>query len=97
MARFETRDLSLCTFTLKTIGTEAGLVDYCSAIASTTRGEPQDMYAAFNTVDLAILLHRLVVSFGIDGPTLRWFRSYTTGRSQYVRCRAMISSMTQLF
>ena len=38
---------------------------------------------AFDTVNLAILLHKLE-SYRIQGVTLDWFRSYLTGRLQFV-------------
>ena len=44
-----------------------------------------DLSAAFDTVDLEILLHRLQTSFSIVGSALQWFRSYLSGRTQYVR------------
>jgi hypothetical protein len=43
-----------------------------------------DLSSAFDTVDHAILLRRLEVSFGLIGPALAWFRSYLTGRTQYM-------------
>lgn len=55
-----------------------------------------DLSAAFDTVDHAILLRRLQTSFGLSGPVISWFRSYLTGRSQYVRRGASRSPSTQL-
>jgi len=35
-------------------------------------------------------------TFGVDGNTHRWFRSYLVGRTQYVRCGALQSLITHL-
>jgi Reverse transcriptase (RNA-dependent DNA polymerase) len=55
-----------------------------------------DLSAAFDTVDHAILLKRLQMSFGFDGAMISWFLSYLSGRSQYVRRGASRSSLTRL-
>jgi hypothetical protein len=43
-----------------------------------------DLSAAFDTVDPAILLHRLDVSYSLGGSVHCWFSSYLSGRTQYV-------------
>ena len=45
-----------------------------------------DLSAAFDTVDHAILLRRLNVSYGVDGSVHWWFKSYLGGRTKFVRC-----------
>jgi len=55
-----------------------------------------DLSAAFDTVDHEILLQRLHISYGINGPVLQWFRSYVVGRTQHVRRGSTISSTVHL-
>jgi len=45
-----------------------------------------DLSAAFDTVDHDTLLRRLRVSYGLAGGVHDWFRSYLSGRTQYVSC-----------
>jgi hypothetical protein len=55
-----------------------------------------DLSAAFDTVNHDILLRRLNTSYGINGTAIQWFRSYMTGRSQYVRRGSVKSSIVRL-
>ena len=43
-----------------------------------------DLSAAFDTVNIDILLRRLESSFCISGKVLKWLESYLPGRSQVV-------------
>jgi hypothetical protein len=52
--------------------------------------------AAFDTLDHQIMLRRLEVSFGIEGPVLQWFRSYLVGRSVKVNINGHYSDITEL-
>jgi len=52
--------------------------------------------AAFGTVDHEILLQRLHVTFGVSGVVHQWFKSYLTGRTQYVRRGLTKSSVINL-
>lgn len=55
-----------------------------------------DLSAAFDTVDHQILLQRLASSFGFDGASLSWFRSYLTKRECQVRVHGTASSTSIL-
>jgi len=52
--------------------------------------------AAFDTVDHAILLRRLDVSYGLGGSVHGWVTSYLRDRTQFVRCGSSISSPTRV-
>ena len=54
-----------------------------------------DMSSAFDTVDHPILIQRLRSS-GVAGLALQWFKSYITGRSQYVKVNDTTSDPTPL-
>jgi len=43
-----------------------------------------DVSAAFDVVDHELFLQRLHLSFGIDGTTFKWIKSYLTDRTQMV-------------
>jgi len=51
-----------------------------------------DLSASFDTVDHEVLLQRLHITYGVNGVTHDWFRSYLIGRHQYVGIRASQSS-----
>ena len=49
--------------------------------------------AAFDTVNHDILLQRLESSFGIADVARDWFRSYLSGRRQFVGCGGILSAV----
>ena len=49
------------------------------------------LWAAFDTVDHAILLSRLSKRFGINGSGLQWFQSYLSHRAQFVKVNGLSS------
>ena len=55
-----------------------------------------DLSAAFDTVDHDIFLQRLESSFGIADVARDWFRSYLSGRRQFVCCGGIRSSAVPL-
>ncbi len=55
-----------------------------------------DLSAAFDTVDHAVLLTRLVTVFGVTDTVLNWFKSYLSDRRQFVSlggCRSKVGSV----
>ena len=55
-----------------------------------------DLSAAFDTVDHAILIHRLSTEFDVTGPVLNWFTSYLSNRSQRVSMDGVLSEKFNL-
>ena len=55
-----------------------------------------DLSAAFDTVDHKIFLQRLSCRFGINGKTLRWFKSYLENRKQVVNVKGATSCSKDL-
>ena len=55
-----------------------------------------DLSAAFDTVDHKIFLQRLSCRFGINGKTLRWFKSYLENRKQVVNVKGTTSCSKEL-
>ena len=53
---------------------------------------PNDLSAAFDTIDHNILLTRLSSWFGIHRTALNWFRSYLSSRCFHVKCNNDFSS-----
>jgi len=51
-----------------------------------------DMSPAFDTVDHAILLRRLELSYGIGGTALQWLTSFLSDRTQVVAFAGQKSS-----
>ena len=51
------------------------------------------MSAAFDCVDLVILVKRLSQSFGLSGTVLSWFMSYFSGRTQQVLYKRKFSAI----
>ena len=55
-----------------------------------------DLSAAFDTIDHAILLHRLECRFGIHHSALQWLRSYLQDRTQTLAVGGSSSDVTSL-
>jgi len=56
-----------------------------------------DLTAAFDTVDHAILIERLRLTFGVVDSALHWMTSYLTGQMQYVRYSGEVSTTTHVY
>ena len=56
-----------------------------------------DTSAAFDTINIDILLNTLGSRFNIGGTALDWFRSYLTGRSQCVTVGSSSSITTLIY
>ena len=55
-----------------------------------------DLSAAFDTVDIDILLNRLEGRFGVSGNVLQWLKSYLSCRSQAVCVNGSVSVQASL-
>ena len=55
-----------------------------------------DLSAAFDTLDHRIMLRRLELSYGIEGPALKWFHSYLSDRSVKVTINGQYSDIVKL-
>ena len=55
-----------------------------------------DLSAAVDTVDHDILLSRLSSRYGICGTALKWFKSYLSDRTQYVKINSSSSCFSGL-
>ena len=51
-----------------------------------------DLSAAFDTVDIDLLINILETEIGISGTALKWFESFLRGRKQKVRINGQLSS-----
>ena len=49
-----------------------------------------DFSSAFDTIDHAILVHRLHTHFGFTDTVLQWFSSYLTDRTHYVSIKSLL-------
>ena len=56
-----------------------------------------DTSAAFDTINIDMLLNTLHLRFGIGGTALDWFKSYLTGRSQRVTIGSSSSMATPVY
>ena len=55
-----------------------------------------DLSAAFDTIDHAILLKRLSITFGMRGTVLKWFQSYLVGRTFFMHLDGINSAQYDL-
>jgi len=56
-----------------------------------------DLTATFDTVDHAILIERLRLTFGVVDSAVHWMTLYLTGRTQYVRYHGEVSNTTHVY
>ena len=81
----ETALLKLTTAIMETV--DSGKITIITAL---------DMYAAFDTLDHATLLHRLEHTFGLSGFVISWIRSYLANRSSFVKIDSSSSPFTTI-
>ena len=55
-----------------------------------------DVSAAFDTVDLKLLLERMSKRYGVKGNVLKWLRSYIQDRKQFEMIDGIKSKVKEL-
>ena len=87
----------------KFLSTETAVLEVLSnAYAAADNGKVTllgllDQSSAFDCVDHEILCERLGHNFGFTGKALKWFKSYLTGRSQFVSFNGEQSKTTSVY